>query len=170
MSRKIGKIIILTCLIMVLSTVTVSAFLYYSNGYYTAYIEIKDRCSYSEFHSSLSAWNVTPTPAWFKEVVVSNNYMSDDVYTDTWYGLYTPKKLQYVFWGRAQEFTIELNRSMLVDKSSNFKQSVAVHELGHALCLDDNPPESPSIMRYDRDRNTMITPQQDDIDGVNDAY
>lgn len=74
------------------------------------------------------------------------------------------------FLGRATSFTIKLNRRLLVNESDYFRQSVMVHELGHALGLGDNPPESPSIMRYDRDRNTMISPQQDDIDGVNYYY
>jgi hypothetical protein len=57
------------------------------------------------------------------------------------------------------------------------KQSVLVHELGHALCLDDDPYESDktigandSIMNYERDRTIVLVPKQDDVKGVTYAY
>ena len=92
------------------------------------------------------------------------------LFADNWYGLYETKTLQYISWGRATKFKNTLNRTTLVSKSDNFRQSVIVHELGHALCSSDNPPESLSIMRYNRDRETCITPQQDDINGVITNY
>lgn len=87
------------------------------------------------------------------------------------YGLYTPQSRQYVLWGRAGKFKIELNRNTLVSESDTVRSSVLVHELGHAFCLDDNPSSrNSSIMNYDRDRDYLTWPTSDDIAGVNAAY
>ncbi|MBW4083365.1 matrixin family metalloprotease [Paenibacillus sp. S150] len=51
---------------------------------------------------------------------------------------------------------------------SNFVKSVLVHEYGHIFCLDHTVQTS--IMNDSRDRNTMTTPQQFDIDEVNSVY
>ncbi|MGL5714033.1 MAG: matrixin family metalloprotease [Paraclostridium sp.] len=171
MRKKLSKILAISLVSIGMMTTISSAYVLYSQGSTSASISIKNRCSYSNvFKNSLSAWNATPTKAYIKEVVNSNTYAIDGVYGDEWYGTYTPTKLQNIISGRATEFNIKLNRRLLVDKSDNFRQSVLVHELGHALCLGDNPPQTQSIMRYDRNRNTMIKPQQDDINGVNAAY
>jgi len=154
------------------------AFIYLSSGYESASIQIENRTiTYSDqFIASKNAWNATSTPAWITAVAGSgNNWIDDDVYTDTWNGEYVPVTLQYVLFGRATKFHIRLNRSLLVNESSNFRRSVIVHELGHALCLNDNPSntintKNNSIMNYMRDRDVLISPTQDDIDGVNDAY
>jgi predicted Zn-dependent protease len=52
----------------------------------------------------------------------------------------------------------------------NWIRGTAVHELGHALSLADNPPKSPSIMRYDRNRDLLISPTQYDKDEVKRIY
>ena len=51
-------------------------------------------------------------------------------------------------------------------------QSCFTHELGHGLSLNDDPPTSAnsSIMRHDRNRATVTTPQQYDINDVNAFY
>lgn len=88
-----------------------------------------------------------------------------------WYGMYTPRDLEFIVFGRAGNFKIELNRTMLVDESTTFWKSVLTHELGHAVCLGDNPSSgNQSIMNYDRDRNYLTWPTSDDVAGVNDAY
>lgn len=54
---------------------------------------------------------------------------------------------------------------------SNFIQSVFVHELGHTIWLADNPiTTSSSIMKYNRNRNTMTNPSAYDVEGVNMKY
>ena len=96
---------------------------------------------------------------------IENYYVADS--TNAYY---SPGWYEYVVAGRATTFTIYLNDYNIEKKSDQYKQSVIVHELGHAFCLDDNPPESLSIMRYDRNREIIIIPQTDDINGVNAAY
>lgn len=170
LSRKaIISLFIIFCLVFSTS-MSVYAYTTISYGYISNSIPIENRVSagyHYQFLSSKDAWNNAGAEVSIYTVPGSgNNWITDEVIADTWYGQYEAKSLQYVFWGRATKFKITLNRTQLVSASDNFKQSVIVHELGHALCLDDNPPESPSIMRYDRNRETCITPQQDDINGV----
>ena len=66
-----------------------------------------------------------------------------------------------------------MNQSISNDATNfnNFVQSVLVHELGHILCLADNPSTtSSSIMKYSRDRNTLTRPQTYDINDVNTKF
>lgn len=54
---------------------------------------------------------------------------------------------------------------------ANYIQSTMVHELGHTIWLADNPITSAaSIMKYSRDRNTMINPSTFDILNVDAKY
>lgn len=58
-----------------------------------------------------------------------------------------------------------------VQKYSNFATSTVVHEYGHVYWLCDNPNTTrASIMKYNRDRNSMTTPQSFDINNVNAKY
>jgi len=64
---------------------------------------------------------------------------------------------------------MEINQATVSDKSSKFKRSVATHELGHGLGLSDTS-SSPAIMNQNRDRNTIYTPQADDVAGIKAIY
>lgn len=124
------------------------------------------------YQDSVRAWNGTPTPAY---IVKSDNVNHvHEIYSESINDTYNAQFRGY-WWLpnlRCTTFGIVLNDQKLKDKnkSDNYLQSVIVHEFGHAFCLADNPAESPSIMRHDRVRETVIEPCQDDIDGVNDAY
>jgi hypothetical protein len=113
-------------------------------------------------------WNSTPTPVWITKSSSAPSWVTAASYSDTWYGLYT------THWYFGRYFDIKLNARTISRDAynfSNFVTSCFVHELGHALNLDDNPnTSSPSIMKQDRDRNSMTTPQQYDIDDVNYYY
>lgn len=54
--------------------------------------------------------------------------------------------------------------------NANERRSVAGHEWGHALGLDDDNPGSGSLMDQSRDRNTIYVPQVDDRSGINAQY
>ena len=173
-TKKLSSILL--CLVFCFSfstAVYAASYIYYDGGLKSATVDVENRLSNSSvYKNSVSAWNSTNTPVNIKTVPGSgHSYVIDGVYNDTWYGLYTPKNRQWIISGRAGKFTIELNRKELVSESDNFWQSVLVHELGHAFCLDDNPSSgNSSIMNYDRNRNTLIKPTSNDIAGVNSAY
>lgn len=152
-----------------------SAYIYYNVGNISPSFDIENYLSRPAIASSArSAWNVTPTPVWITEVTGSgHSWEIDDYYGTDWTGLYTAITRQYVFWGRATKFRIQLNRSILEGESDNYWKSTLVHEFGHALCLGDDPnPSVPgsSIMNRNRNRETVNIPQTDDINGVNYAY
>ena len=70
-------------------------------------------------------------------------------------------------------FNITLNSNRISSEATNFNhflRSVTVHELGHVLGLKDNPPVTNSIMRYDRDRNSMVHPSPYDVTNVSSLY
>lgn len=158
------------CLIFLL-TPSALAYVLTDMGHWNKRVEIEDRTSYSEFHTSRADWNsaVSHTGVYFQEVPGSgHSWITDNQVSNTWYGYYYVID-RYLLVGRVTKFHIELNRNILVNESSNCKRSVITHELGHALGLGDNPPETRSIMRYDRNRDTMFRPYPDDVRGV-EAY
>lgn len=172
--KKIISLIFITIITVSIGS-TSFAYIYWGGGNVSAVYEIEDRLTtHYIFENSQSAWNCTSTPVWITSVPGSgHSWAIDGQYGDEWYGCYTIITRKYIFWGRATKFKIELNRTLLVGESDNFWQSVLVHEFGHSLCLGDNPnPSVPnsSIMNYARNRNTLLTPQTDDISGVNYAY
>ncbi len=174
---KLVSIIVCMLLVTLITPGIGFAYIYFSAGFVSPNFDIENRSTYSDVvTASKNAWNATPTPTVITEVPGSgHNWIDDDSYTDSWYGMYQAESLQYIITGRATKFHIKTNRRLLVDKSSNFRQSVIVHELGHALCLQDNPSateehKNDSIMNENRVRDTLIKPTQDDINGVNNAY
>lgn len=177
--RKIKKVISLMIMCSVLTlcfsnVVFAAQYIYYGGGLKNPEVEVVDRLGGNTFGYSVSRWNSTSTPVKITEIaglILENNYVTSGQWDDTWYGMYTPTKQQYIFWGRAVKFKIELNRTNLVGESDTFWRSVLVHELGHAFCLDDNPSSgNSSIMNYDRNRNYLTWPTSNDIAGVNNAY
>ncbi|MDO5094286.1 MAG: hypothetical protein Q4D79_12900 [Propionibacteriaceae bacterium] len=91
-------------------------------------------------------------------------------YSRNWYGLYSPSGQR-----SNRTFTIWVNaRTLAADSGNNllvWALSTATHELGHALSLDDNPTTSePSLMKHDRDRNTVVRPLPYDINEVRRIY
>jgi hypothetical protein len=118
----------------------------------------------------LRNWFNTPTPANIYKSSTSRSWLEAAPFADTWYGLRT-------YWGSrdsSRYFRIRLNSREIAAHATNFGNFVTscfVHELGHALSLADDPKtSSASIMKYNRNRNTMTTPQQYDINDVNNIY
>ncbi|SFS06166.1 zinc metalloprotease [Anaeromicropila populeti] len=124
----------------------------------------------TRLNNSIAAWNATDTPVTIAKSSSSSNTVYADYYSDTWYGL----KSSIVSNNILTSFTIKINSRTITNDAtnvSNFAQSTTVHEFGHVFWLCDNPNTTQStIMSYSRDRNTMITPQQFDIDNVNEKF
>lgn len=171
LKRFASTVVLCVLFTLMLSTVAFAArFIYYSGGLIVPVKTIEERMSNNILGDCIAEWNATDTPINFTESN-GDSYCTSGQYSDTWYGLYTPRDLEFVVFGRAGNFTIELNRNQLLGKSENFWKSVLTHELGHAVCLGDNPSDgNQSIMNESRDRNTLTWPTSDDVAGVNDAY
>ena len=130
-------------------------------------IVINTSSSYKDLvKKSMTAWNNSIKEVNIYEKKKATNTVYSGTYTDTWLGCYS----YYLKKDKTYKFNIYLNDRLLSGKSNNYKQSTIVHEFGHALSLADNPSEKQSIMRYDRNRDVMTTPQQDDINGVKKYY
>ena len=160
--------VLFTCL---LSTVAfAAAFIYYGGGLKEPVKTIEERMANNILGDCIDEWNATDTPINFTEGK-SDSYCISGQWDDTWWGLYTPRDFEFVFFGRAGNFKIELNRTWLVEQSETCWKSVLTHELGHAVCLGDNPSYgNQSIMNHTRDREILTWPTSDDVAGVNDAY
>lgn len=147
-----------------------NAYLNQNFGWQSTSIPIKNASSSSYktvVNNSIAAWNnAIPGEVNIYLNKKANNTIYSGSYADSWIGYYS----YYTKKGKTYKFNIYLNDRLLANQSNNYKQSTLVHELGHALSLADNPPGVQSIMRYDRNRNTMIVPQQDDINGVKSFY
>lgn len=79
--------------------------------------------------------------------------------TETWYGLTTTLLSNDV----ATSAKIEINTST-IGSSTAFRRSTVTHEFAHLMWLDDNPSTTDfSLMRHDRDREMIYTPQMIDI-------
>jgi len=147
---------------------------YYSGGMPNAHFYIQPY-SYNSLwqpalDQALTNWFNTPTPAWIQKSSSASSWLTAAYLSDTWYGLYQPFGS-----GSGRYFHISLNSRTIAGDASNFTNFVTscfTHELGHGLSLNDNPPvaSTASIMRHDRNRNVMTTPQQYDINDVNNFY
>lgn len=74
--------------------------------------------------------------------------------------------------GRVRQFDRTINLATCTSKEM---QPTMVHELGHALNLDDNPcnttsDKGKSVMNYGRDRTVTKKPTSWDIEGVKASY
>lgn len=123
-------------------------------------------------NDGIAAWNDSSANVSISTSSSSNNTIEAARYNDTWYGLTTQS--YYVSTGYTTKFTIQINARTIADDATdtqNFATSTVAHEFGHVFWLCDNPNTTEaSLMKYSRDRNTMTTPQQFDIDNVNAKY
>ena len=168
--RKNTPLVIITLLLLIITSTTSYAYVTWGGGYISKSIPIEDRAIDYPTTASFNAWNNCGAGVNIYRVPgTGNNWIISMQVADTYAGLYTVITREYLLFGRATKFRIIINVSVCVNLSNFVKQAVIVHELGHALCLYDNPPEYPAIMRYDCVQ-TWNTPQQDDINGVLVSY
>lgn len=145
----------------------------YTGGYYSRSIPIRNDLSstyYStQFSPAISAWTNSEANCTVYSSSSTDNRVAEVSSSESYYGLYIP----YDNGGNpTQRFSIWLNyRTIEADKEwDGFARDVLIHELGHALWLNDREGDSYCIMGYSRDRNTLMHPAASDIAGVNSKW
>jgi hypothetical protein len=136
------------------------------------------QCSYDDqlrsvtaWANALYAWDNSGTPADFYEHPYYDVYFSDTTVSGViWDGMYNIS----VSGSQILGASAYLNRYHTDSYGANKRQSVAGHEAGHILTLDEEPDPANVLMnpvtstRYDT--YGIYTPQSDDISGVNAMY
>lgn len=126
----------------------------------------------SIINTGIANWNNSSANVSISVSSSSSNTISAASYDDSWYGLTT--QTYYTSTGYTISFVIQINSRKIFNDAtnfSNFATSTVTHEFGHVFWLCDNPNTTmSSIMKHSRDRNTMTTPQQFDINNVNAKY
>ena len=166
-------LVAITILFILIAIPTASkAYVHYRNGYYRSIVNVNALILQSTkyttpYRNSMAAWNTaTSRIRWGNANASQNVIRAIDNNTYTWYGIYNPYDLKSN--GRAGRFIIRIN-DQRIPANNNFRQSIIVHEMGHALCLG-HTTSSTSIMSYNRNRYSIIKPNADDVKGVNYAY
>lgn len=119
----------------------------------------------SQLPEAVAAWNASGAACNFSINPASPNrvYINDDI---SGYGkIYAGGHPYY-------SFSIEINSVNIGNDAewTNLASGVMVHELGHALGLDDMPSQQYAIMGYAHDWNTVYKPTISDIAGVNSNW
>ena len=150
---------------------------YLDYGSKTGKVTVKSYSSLSDdwvsiIDTGIANWNDSSANVSISVSIFSSNKIEAAQYSDTWYGLTT--QTYNTSTGYTSKFVIQINSKTISDDATdftNFAISTVTHEFGHVFWLCDNPNTTKSsIMKYSRDRNTMTTPQQFDIDNVNAKY
>lgn len=181
--RELAGLTLAACLIAGGLTGTAEAAPTWVDGhckFKTASLKWKDLTTRSGYstpaHSSIVAWNATPTPVFVTEVTSGANM----TITDGNYGAGDDGGTFQSCVGGYNYVTTQsfINRYYADGYEVNKRQSVIVHEFGHALGLEHTPPASDctvvpimhggTAVRYDLCR--WYTPKQDDINGINALY
>ena len=171
--KAIKRALLILCLTFVLHNTLAFAYVYYSRGQDLPNLRVNSSHLESTFTTAYSnsrtAWFNTYTRAnIIIDNTVSDKYIKSAYLSETYYGAYAPTG--YAPSGRATGFTITLN-TRTIPNNNSFRQSLIVQEFVHAFCLGYNPSSgNTSIMNYNRDRYTLISPTSDDINGVQAAY
>lgn len=151
---------------------------YINNGSETGNVTVKSYSGDNNYawvriiDDGIAAWNNSSANVSISTSSSSDNTIEPARYNDVWYGLTIQECNPST--GYTIKFTIKINARTIADDATdifNFATSTLSHEFGHVfwLCDDPNTPQ-PSLMKYRRDRNTMTTPQQFDVDNVNAKY
>lgn len=171
--KKNKLILCIIVLFLAIGIPTLSkAYNHYRHGYYHSVVHVNapiaSNTKYkTPYRNAMSAWNGATNRIRWGNANASPNVVRVSGWNENWFGKYTALALKPN--GRASKFKIEINDNRLNTKGNNFRQSVIVHEMGHALCLG-HTNGSTSIMNSNRNRDLIIKPNKDDINGVNYAY
>lgn len=173
--RGLNKILLLV-LILTIAFSSYALATYISVGSPSPTVTLRPYSFDSPIHeainASIIAWNFSGAGVQIQRSDSnSQNEIIAKSFSDTWYGMATQWKKT---WFTPYRYRIDINtRTISRDATSygSFIQSVVVHEFGHIFWLADNPPgTNPSIMRHNRNRNTMVTPQVLDVTNVKNKY
>ncbi len=129
---------------------------------FTSYINITPLSQ--AFFDAKGDWNATPTDVYLvydtsSPVITGYNYNDVDGRD-----AYTCCRTMPYF----SNVTINMNSNYLLSHSTGYQRGTAGHEWGHALGLDHTSGQV--LMSISRNRETIIAPQQDDINGINALY
>lgn len=149
---------------------------YLSYGSKSSRVTVQD---YSKSHNPVwtsylnngrSAWNNSLAGVSITIDSSSKSTVKAARYSDSWFGLIEP----YTSSGYLTRFNIKVNARTITEKATNvanFARSTIAHEYGHVFWLRDNPSTNKaSIMKYSRNRNTLISPTIFDINNVKEKY
>lgn len=122
------------------------------------------------FSDARSNWINTATPVYFQPTTywLDQHYWSALPLTGS--GPLGHTDFGCTWPGNQRSWTlVELNTDRLDSESSTVKRSVASHELGHHIGIRHSSV-SQAVMNQDRNRESIYSPQTDDICGVNHRY
>lgn len=178
MKKKLMLIVVLTLiLVFVGNQVYASGSVYQPYGYDNSTIPIRSYITgdyATQFNSSMNDWSSRSDVNFTSSSTSDNKAFASTYLYDTWYG-----QCSITYSGSViTEFTIRLNKAKIGQLATAegeselaIAKSVASHELGHTIWLDDNPPGTyTSIMRYSRDRWVTVYASSQDISYVNAKY
>jgi hypothetical protein len=147
-----------------------NAYRTFSGGYYSSTMRIDKTGVVSDYLSAAtgaqSAWNAAGTPCSVNYSWMWPNHMITDYYGDGYYGAYDHITHDYSYPHTCTHFEILIDRIMCDGLTTAAKKDLIMHELGHAMSLDD-VTAGVAVMKEPRTLGIYSKPQTDDINGVN---
>lgn len=185
--KKFFTSMILTILAIVIFIPTTQAYNFTGNRWpkksgqsYTVYLRygMPNTSSYTiyrdAFASAVSDWNSSQSKISFN---LSDSNASSPFYVGTYYTEFQEIYGECKCYGSfSSDYIFETVNVLLntnnpgIQTKSKTRRSVAGHELGHALGLHEENSVANALMNQNRNRETIYTPQTDDINGVNARY
>ena len=164
----------LALLIVFALSLSASAYSLMTAGYADPDIDYKSDSNVNSIYKyamsyAMNSWNDASCDCTVSSSTGSANYLETYSTSTTTYGKYTPLALIDQSTHRATWFKISFNSNYWPSMSLNSRNSVAVHEIGHAMSLNDLSSGT-AIMNNNRNRELIHDPQTDDINGVNASW
>ena len=127
----------------------------------------EEQIAESAFNSAISVWNSSQSKLTYSYSSTSSNYVSTFYFSSN--TLYGTCNVNYdTGTGYINYFYAKVNMSNINNLDSTVCQSAASHEIGHTMGLAHSAYTA--VMNTNRDRDSIYTPQTDDINGINAIY
>jgi hypothetical protein len=181
--RKVSLVILVMLFILLLCPSVTSAYTLWGGYKWDSvdplYYLIENYVGYrtrAAFSGSICDWNIAGTPANFQYSAAEHKVYLYEVFRNdvNWDGMTTRTLSGWWWWRKVVYANACLNAVFTDDYGLNERKSVSGHELGHVLQLWEMDWDDPVLMNQFTDWRFgvwgVFTPQQDDIDGVNDLY